>query len=128
VHWTQPRRVPVRVTWTRRLLAVVALLTVSTLVTFDCLNLLQSESWIDLSQAPHLAALSQGKAGPVVSPGHDTPNPSPAVIPAALTLLVVWRLWGRAAERRAATLAPAVRRRHAVRGPPARAVSLPARI
>jgi len=111
----------------RRLLAAVALVTVGALFTFDCLNLLQSDSWADLSRAPHLAAVSQGKAGPAVTPADHAPSRLAAVVPAALALLVLWLLWGIARERSAVRLAPGVRRRPTGRGPPARAVSLPAR-
>ena len=122
-----PSRAPRRLTRARRLVAAVALLTVGALFAFDCLNLLQSDSWADLSRAPHLAAVSQGKAEPEVSPADHAPSRAAAVVPAALTLLVVWLLWAIAGGLTTVRLAPGVRRRPTGRGPPARAATLPAR-
>lgn len=111
----------------RWLLAAVALFVVATLVAFDCVNFLRSDSWTDLSRAPHLAAVQQGKAGASDPAVDHTAHPVPAVVPAAVALLAVWLLWGIASEQAPTRRAAGVRRRHAGRSPPARAVRLPAR-
>lgn len=121
-----PRRATLPLSGSRRLLAVVALLTVGTLVTFDCLNLLQSDSWADLSRAPHLAAVSQGEDGLDDPPVRQTSSAGWAV-PDTVTLFVLWIPCGTGREEPVTRLAAGVRRRSAGRGPPARAVSLPAR-
>jgi hypothetical protein len=121
---------PVVIAWPGRrrwFLAAVALLVVGTLVTFDCLNLLHSDSWSDLSRAPHLAAVSQGKASAGDPRVDHTAYPVSAVVPAAVALFAVWLLWGIATEQAPTRRAAGVRRRHAGRSPPARVVRLPAR-
>jgi hypothetical protein len=43
----------------RRPLLLAAVLVLLALVSIDCLNLTQSDTWSDLSQAPHMAAVSR---------------------------------------------------------------------
>lgn len=109
-----------------RLLAALAVVTLTSLVTFDCLNLLHSESWSDLSQAPHLAAVTQAKAGLTKDPGAQSAHSPSAVVPAAL-LLVVWLLLG-SVDRSVTTPALRPRLRRGGRAPPAALASRPARL
>jgi hypothetical protein len=111
----------------RRLLAVLAVLTLTSLVTFDCLNLLHSDSWSDLTQAPHLAAVNAIKAGTKESPGTTSARSSSAVVPAALLLLVVWLGLGWA-DGLVTTTARRPRLRRRGRAPPAALASRPARL
>lgn len=105
----------------------MAVLTLTSLITFDCLNLLHSDSWSDLSQAPHLAAVNQVKAGPNGGRGAPGARSMLAVVPAALLLLVVWLRLAPVAQL-VTTPAGRPRLRRGGRAPPADLISRPARL
>jgi hypothetical protein len=104
----------------RRTFVVVALLALALLLCLDCLNVVQSESWPDLSRAPHMAAitrnLNDGAQDLAASVTHG--SGAFAVVPAPIDRFVVTLLWvlmlGVATIRFAR---PPFRRR--LRGPPA---------
>jgi len=90
------RTTPLRV---RRSRIAVALLALTALVCIDCLNIIQSEAWTDLSRAPHLAAVSRAKdAQRPVAQRRVAPSPLAATLPAPLDLLVVCLVCGLALE------------------------------
>ena len=103
----------------------VALLALFALVSIDCLNLIQSEEWVDLSQAPHMFAVQRVKDGD----HHPQPSRSShpdlaAVVVAAFLALpasgLLWRLVSRRTKVRPAR--PPFRPR--LRAPPAAPVPL----
>ena len=109
------RTTPVRA---RRSRIAIALLALAALVCIDCLNVIQSEAWTDLTRTPHLAAVSRAKDGhkPVVLKA--TPNPLAATVPAPLDLVFVCLVLGIGLE---VARAPGVRLRlrQPSRAPPA---------
>jgi hypothetical protein len=103
----------------RRLVAV-ALLALAALVSIDCLNLVQSEAWTDLTRAPHLAAISRVTDGgtPKLS-GRAAPNPFAAVVPPDVELFVACLCWVLGLETSSTLLFARPRVRRRLRAPPA---------
>jgi hypothetical protein len=71
-----------------------ALLVLTALVSIDCLNLIHSEAWADLTRVPHLAAVHRGPDGGTHKlTRQSAADPLVAVVPAQIDLRVVIALW-----------------------------------
>lgn len=96
-----------------------AFLALTALITLDCLNLIQTEAWVDLSQAPHLNAVSRTKdGGSHNSYGVDDLVP-PAAVPSVPVVLVVVFLVLVVGERVVTLRSTRHRFRPRLRAPPA---------
>jgi hypothetical protein len=94
----------------------VALVALFALVSLDCLNLIQSDAWTDLSQAPHMAAAFSHGATSGARTVKTVDAGAPARGPEATGLVVLVLVWmfvegveivhGRAARRRERGRAP----------------------
>jgi len=115
---TRPTPGPRRRSTPRAVLAA-AFLTLAALITLDCLNLIQSEAWVDLTQAPHLNAINHTKpSGVQKQDSVDVRGPVAAVVPVAIVLVVVSLILG--LEQRVSTPRSARHRfRRRLRAPPA---------
>ena len=102
-----------------RVVLAAALLVLAALITLDCLNLIQTEAWVDLSQAPHLNAVSRSKAdGSHNSYGADDLVPL-ATVPSVPVVLFVAFLVLEVAERVVPLRSTRHRFRPRLRAPPA---------
>jgi hypothetical protein len=102
-----------------RPLLAAAFVVLVALVSIDCLNLIQSEAWTDLSQAPHMAAVHRAHE----TGGRQTHDPgsarfSAAVVPSPIDTAVVAEVWI-VAEQPASVHTSGLGRRERVRAPPA---------
>jgi hypothetical protein len=108
----------------RRAVLAVALLALTALVSIDCLNLIQSEEWVDLSQAPHMAAVdrapSEGHQRPT---RHDSHNVVAPVLSGLVALPLGGLLW-RLLSRRTVVRSARPRFRPRLRAPPTAPVLL----
>jgi hypothetical protein len=97
----------------RALIAAVAFVALGTVLAIDCLNLVGSESWHDLSRTPHLNAVhrprEQAQARRPLLPAAAVPAPLGALVPAlavGTALLVVPPVRSRLAPGFGRTRAP----------------------
>ncbi|HEV7758511.1 MAG TPA: hypothetical protein VGO78_05965 [Acidimicrobiales bacterium] len=120
---TPPRRGP-RHELPRRIVLAVALLALTALIDIDCLNLIQSEEWVDLSQAPHMAAVHRAPAaGQQRTTRHDDRDLLTVLLPGLVALPVAGALW-RVISRRTIVRSTRPRFRPRLRAPPASPVLL----
>jgi hypothetical protein len=108
----------------RRIVLAIALLALTALIDIDCLNLIQSEEWVDLSQAPHMAAVHRAPgAGQQRTARHDERDLVTVVLPGLVALPVAGALW-RIISRRTIVRSTRPRFRPRLRAPPASPVLL----
>jgi hypothetical protein len=103
----------------RRPLVVAAVLVLFALASIDCLNLIQSDTWSDLSQAPHMAAVSHAKEAGARPAAKRLDLDTVAVLTDALGLLLVVAV-GVLAGALPMVDAKGARRRERERAPPGR--------
>jgi hypothetical protein len=108
----------------RRIVLAVALLALTALIDIDCLNLIQSEEWVDLSQAPHMAAVHRAPAASQQrTTRHDDRDLLTVLLPGLVALPVAGALW-RIISRRTIVRSTRPRFRPRLRAPPASPVLL----
>jgi hypothetical protein len=104
-----------------RFVAGLALLVLAALISIDCLNLIQSEAWTDLTRSPHLAAVHRVKDNQshqlvqrVAPEVRAAVVPTPAPVPwvgfvLALLLEVAWSCGVLPGSRQLSRAPPALR-------------------
>lgn len=98
---------------------IAALVGLFALLSIDCLNLIQSNAWTDLSQAPHMAAAfsrAPNGDGSRAARSGETGAAAPWPVPSLFVVVVVaWLL----TDRVQIVHGPGARRRERERAPPA---------